>query len=37
MVEITDAETARKATNLLNALEDLDDVTSVHSNAEIVE
>lgn len=36
-VEINDAETARKATNLLNALEDLDDVTNVHSNAEIVE
>lgn len=34
-VEITDAETARKATNLLNALEDLDDVTNVHTNAEI--
>ena len=37
MVEIDDAETARKATNLLNALEDLDDVTNVHSNAEIKE
>jgi YebC/PmpR family DNA-binding regulatory protein len=36
-VEISDAETARKATNLLNALEDLDDVANVHSNAEIVE
>lgn len=36
-VEIFDAETARKATNLLNALEDLDDVANVHSNAEIVE
>jgi len=35
MVEISDAESARKATNLLNALEDLDDVTNVHSNAEI--
>jgi len=34
-VEITDSETARKATNLLNALEDLDDVTNVHTNAEI--
>lgn len=34
-VEITDPETARKATNLLNALEDLDDVTNVHTNAEI--
>lgn len=37
LVEIGDPETARKATNLLNALEDLDDVTGVHSNAEIVQ
>jgi YebC/PmpR family DNA-binding regulatory protein len=36
-VEITDPETARKATNLLNALDDLDDVANVHTNAEIVE
>jgi YebC/PmpR family DNA-binding regulatory protein len=36
-VEIDDPETARKATNLLNALEDLDDVTNVHTNAEIKE
>jgi YebC/PmpR family DNA-binding regulatory protein len=36
-VEINDAETARKATNLLNSLEDLDDVANVHSNAEIAE
>lgn len=35
MVEISDLDTARKATNLLNALEDLDDVTNVHTNAEI--
>lgn len=35
VVEITDAETARKATNLINALEDLDDVTNVHANFEI--
>jgi transcriptional/translational regulatory protein YebC/TACO1 len=35
MVEITDADTARKAGNLINALEDLDDVTAVHTNAEI--
>jgi len=35
MVEISDADAARKATNLLNALEDLDDVTNVHTNAEI--
>lgn len=37
MVELSDMETARKATNLLNALEDLDDVANVHTNAEIVE
>lgn len=37
MVEISDADSARKATSLLNALEDLDDVTNVHSNAEIQE
>ena len=36
MVEISDPDTARKATNLLNALEDLDDVTNVYTNAEIV-
>ena len=35
MVEITDSEAARKATNMLNALEDLDDVTNVHTNAAI--
>ncbi|MGD8373301.1 MAG: YebC/PmpR family DNA-binding transcriptional regulator [Candidatus Woesebacteria bacterium] len=35
VVEITDSETARKATNLINALEDLDDVTNVHANFEI--
>jgi len=37
MVEIDDPDTARKATNLLNVLEDLDDVTNVHTNAEIKE
>jgi YebC/PmpR family DNA-binding regulatory protein len=37
LVEIRDLESARKATNLLNALEDLDDVSNVHTNAEIVE
>lgn len=31
-VEIADAETARKVTNLMNALDDLDDVTNVHAN-----
>jgi YebC/PmpR family DNA-binding regulatory protein len=37
MAEIDNPEIARKATNLLNALEDLDDVTNVHTNAEIKE
>lgn len=37
MAEISDPDAARKATNLLNALEDLDDVTNVHTNAEIQE
>ena len=37
MVEISDPDTARKATNLLNSLEDLDDVTNVYSNAEIID
>lgn len=36
-VEITDAEVARKATNLMNALEDLDDVSNVYANFEIKE
>ncbi|MGH7196808.1 MAG: YebC/PmpR family DNA-binding transcriptional regulator [Candidatus Saccharimonadales bacterium] len=36
-VEITDSETARKAMNLMDALEDLDDVTNVHSNFDIKE
>lgn len=36
-VEITDPETVRKAMNLLNALDDLDDVTNVHSNVDIKE
>lgn len=35
IIEITDPETARKLTNLMNALEDLDDVTDVHVNFEI--
>jgi YebC/PmpR family DNA-binding regulatory protein len=34
-IEITDAETARKTVNLMNALEDLDDVTNVYSNFDI--
>jgi transcriptional/translational regulatory protein YebC/TACO1 len=36
-VELSDPETIRKAMNLMNALEDLDDVTNVHANFEIVE
>lgn len=36
-VEVTDSEVIRKATNLINALEDLDDVTNVHTNFEIKE
>jgi len=35
MVEITDPETARKIGNLLDALDDLDDVTNVYTNADI--
>ena len=34
---ITDAEIARKVVNLMNALEEQDDVTNVHSNFEITE
>lgn len=34
-VAVTDSETARKLTNLMNALEDLDDVANVHANFEI--
>jgi YebC/PmpR family DNA-binding regulatory protein len=37
IVEVTDSETARKLTNLINALEDLDDVTNVYANFEIKE
>ncbi len=35
MVEVNDPETARKALNLLDALDDLDDVVNVHTNADI--
>jgi YebC/PmpR family DNA-binding regulatory protein len=35
MVEVSDPETARKALNLLDALDDLDDVVNVHTNADI--
>jgi len=36
-VEINDAETARKIVNLMDALEDLDDVTATHTNFDIAE
>lgn len=36
-VEVTDAETARKIMNLMDALDNLDDVTNVHSNFDIKE
>lgn len=35
MVEVSDPETARKTGNLLDALDDLDDVTNVYTNADI--
>ncbi len=34
-VEVSDSEVARKALNLLDALDDLDDVVNVHTNADI--
>jgi YebC/PmpR family DNA-binding regulatory protein len=34
-LEISDRETARKIVNLMNALEDLDDVTTTHTNFDI--
>jgi YebC/PmpR family DNA-binding regulatory protein len=36
-MEITERETARKVINLMNALEDLDDVTATHTNFDIAE
>ena len=36
-MEISDPETARKAINLMNALEDLDDVVSTHTNFDIAD
>ncbi|PJE65488.1 YebC/PmpR family DNA-binding transcriptional regulator [Candidatus Saccharibacteria bacterium CG10_big_fil_rev_8_21_14_0_10_47_8] len=36
-LEVSDKETARKVVNLMNALEDLDDVTSTHTNFDISE
>ncbi len=35
MIEIDDAETARKILKVLDALDDLDDVVNVHTNADI--
>ena len=35
MVEVDDPETARKALKLLDALDELDDVVNVHTNADI--
>ena len=36
-IEISDRETARKIVNLMDALEDLDDVTNTHTNFDIAE
>lgn len=36
-IEITDKEVARKVMKVMDALEDLDDVTNVHSNFDIAE
>jgi YebC/PmpR family DNA-binding regulatory protein len=36
-IEISDKETARKVINLMNALDDLDDVTTTHTNFDIAE
>ena len=36
-MEISDSETARKAINLMDALEDLDDVTATHTNFELAD
>lgn len=35
-VTVSDAETARKVIKLLDALDDMDDVTEIHTNADIV-
>lgn len=37
MLEISDGETAQKAMNLMNALEDLEDVTSTHTNFDVAD
>lgn len=36
-IEITDKETARKIVNLMNALDDLDDVATTHTNFDIAD
>lgn len=36
-IEISDRETARKVMNLMNALDDLDDVASTHTNFDIAD
>ena len=36
-LEVSDKETARKIVNLMNALEDLDDVTATHTNFDIAD
>ena len=35
-VTVSDAEIARKVIKLLDALDDMDDVTEIHTNADIV-
>lgn len=37
VIEVTDAEVARKAMKLLDILDDLDDVVNVHSNLEVTD
>jgi len=37
MVEISDPETARKVIRLMDALDDLDDVTNTYTNFDIAE
>lgn len=37
IIEINDPETARKVINLMNALDDLDDVTNTYTNFDIVD
>ena len=36
-LEISDKETARKAMNLMNALDELDDVTNTHTNFDLAD